>query len=334
MATADRSLRGGNRAAFTTPAMMGGPLKAHPDVLTLRWLGTSNFEVTFGDNVLLLDCFYDRGPRMRPLGFTPSEVVRAQQIFIDHPHFDHISDAAQVASQTGATVVGHTIAADLVIGQGLPEHQTLAVTGMGDGDFLEYGDYKVRVLHGYHLFSEQEQPLDPRPNVETLREARDVWESDQGPLTPEEVEYSARVHAKGSSDPRILEEATMCMIFEIGDFKLVYRDSAGPISKEEAGYFSTVEDVDVAIVGFTGRPLMRRQLDERTVPMVELYRPKVLMAAHHDDLYPVFLDMATEPLKMAVSHVLPNSTTVAPVYLEPVRIHMPTARVLQPGEEP
>jgi hypothetical protein len=91
--------------------------------------------------------------------------------------------------------------------------------------------------------------------------------------------------------------------------------------------------VDAAIVGFIGRPLMRRQLDERTLPMVDLYRPKVLIAAHHDDLYPMFLDMATEPLKMAVSHLLPTTTTVAPVYLEPVRIHMPTGTVLGPNQE-
>jgi hypothetical protein len=78
---------------------------------------------------------------------------------------------------------------------------------------------------------------------------------------------------------------------------------------------------------------MRRQLDERTLPLIELYRPKILLAAHHDDLYPMFLDMATEPLKMAVSHLLPETTTVAPVYLEPVRIDMRSGRVLGPGEE-
>jgi len=36
---------------------------------------------------------------------------------------------------------------------------------------------------------------------------------------------------------------------------------------------------------------------------------------------------------MAVSHLLPGTTTVAPVYLEPVRIHLPTGAVLGPGQE-
>ena len=63
--------------------------------------------------------------------------------------------------------------------------------------------------------------------------------------------------------------------------------------------------------------------------LMELYKPKVLMAAHHDDLYPVFLDMATEPLKMAVSHLLPGTETVTPVYLEPISMDISTGRVVE-----
>lgn len=327
MASHSRGDRGGNRAAFSTPAMLGGPLDPGPDILTLRWLGTANFELTFGGHVLLLDCFYDRGPRMRPLGFGPDDVVRAEQIFVGHPHFDHISDAARVAQRTGATVIGHPIAAEVVVREGLPIQQTLSLTGSGEGDVVDLGDFRVRVLHGFHLMAEEDKP-DPRPSVQVLREARAAWEADLGPLTPEEEAYRAAVTARGSSDPRVLEEATMCIIFEIGDFRLVYRDSAGPISQEELDYFSKIGGVDVAIVGFIGRPLVRRQLDERTLPLVELYRPKILLPAHHDDLYPVFLDMPTEPLKMAVSHLLSGTTTIAPVYLEPVGIHVPTGRLM------
>ena len=332
MASHSRGDRGGNPAAFSIPAMLGGSLDRNPDILTLRWLGTANFELTFGGHVLLLDCFYDRGPRMRPIGFGPNDVVRAERIFIGHPHYDHISDAAHVASRTGATVVGHPIAAEVVIREGLPARQTLGLTGLGEGDLVEFADFNVRVLHGFHLMADEDEP-DPRPNVELLRKSRETWEDDLGPLTPEEEAHRAAVMARGSMDKRVLEEATMCMVFEIGDFRLVYRDSAGPISQEEQAYFDTIGGVDAAIVGFIGRPLMRRQLDERTLPLIELYRPKVLTAAHHDDLYPVFLDMATQPLQMAVSHLFPGTTTVAPVYLEPIRIHMPSGRVLRPDEE-
>ena len=98
MPSRSQSHQGGNRVAFTTPAMLGGPAERNPDILTLRWLGTANYELTIGGRVILLDCFYDRGPRGRPLGFGPEDVVRADEIFIGHPHYDHISDAASVAS--------------------------------------------------------------------------------------------------------------------------------------------------------------------------------------------------------------------------------------------
>ena len=79
MASHSRGDRGGNKNAFSLPTMLGGPRDPQPDVLTLRWLGTANFELTFGGRVVLLDCFYDRGPRMRPLSFSPKDVVRADQ---------------------------------------------------------------------------------------------------------------------------------------------------------------------------------------------------------------------------------------------------------------
>ncbi|HET7738743.1 MAG TPA: MBL fold metallo-hydrolase [Tepidiformaceae bacterium] len=322
---------GGNRSAFSLPAMLGGPFERDPDVLSLRWLGTANFEVTVGGRVFLLDCFYDRGPRMRPIGFGPEDVVRATEIFIGHPHYDHISDAATVAQRIGAKVVGHPIASQVVIKEGLDPKLTMGFRGLGEGDLVEFGDYRVRILHGFHLLADADKP-DPVPNIGKLREAREFWEDDLGPLTPEEQAHKAAVEARGSMEKAVLEEATMCMIFEFGDFKLVYRDSAGPVSAEEQAYFDSIDGVDAAIVGFIGRPLMRRQLDERTMPLVETYKPKVLLAAHHDDLYPVFLDMATEPLKMAVSHVLPDTHVVTPVYLEPTRIHMPTGRVLAANE--
>jgi len=104
---------------YRRPAMLGGPVSPDPDALTIRWYGTSNFELNFHDRVVLLDTFYDRGPRMRGLGFRPDEVVRADAVLIGHSHYDHISDAAQVASATGAPVVVHPLGADVLTQGGL-----------------------------------------------------------------------------------------------------------------------------------------------------------------------------------------------------------------------
>src|SRR5262245_44783280 len=227
MPSRSQAHHGGNRNVFTLPAMLGGPVERNPDILTLRWLGTANYEVTIGGRVILLDCFYDRGPRGRPLGFGPGDVVRADEIFIGHPHYDHISDAAAVAQQTQATVIGHPIAAEVVIREGLDAQQTRGLRGLGGGDVISFGDYRARILHGFHLMADADEP-DPLPGVQALRSARETWESDLGPLTPEEQAHQDRVVARGSMAKAVLEEATMCIVFELGDFTLVYRDSAGP----------------------------------------------------------------------------------------------------------
>ena len=57
--------------------MLGGPAERNPDILTLRWLGTANYELTIGGRVILLDCSYDRGPRGRPLVTFPTRSVNA-----------------------------------------------------------------------------------------------------------------------------------------------------------------------------------------------------------------------------------------------------------------
>ena len=42
---------------YRRPAMLGGPASPDPDALTVRWYGTSNFELNFHDRVVLLDTF-------------------------------------------------------------------------------------------------------------------------------------------------------------------------------------------------------------------------------------------------------------------------------------
>jgi L-ascorbate metabolism protein UlaG (beta-lactamase superfamily) len=303
---------------YSRPAMLGGPVNPDPDVLTIRWLGTANYEVTFRDRVLLLDTFYDRGPRMRSLGFELDEVQRADGILIGHPHYDHISDAAQIATLTGASVVVHPLGADLLTKGGLAAGRIIDVTGRGDGDHLEFSEFTLRVLHGFHC------PVDHpelQLSIGALRDARAVWERDQPPLSAEEVAHQQRVFQRGNHVPEVLTEATMCLVFEIDGYKIVYRDSAGPVSDEERAYFGAHPGCDLAIVALQGYPLLRRQL-AATGPLVETYQPKVVVPCHHDDLYPIFLDMATEPLKMQVHEQLPEATTIQPVYVEPVTIGM------------
>jgi hypothetical protein len=65
------------------------------------------------------------------------------------------------------------------------------------------------------------------------------------------------------------------------------------------------------------------------MPLIETYQPKAVLPCHHDDLYPVFIDLATEPLKMRVHEELPESRTIQPVYVEPVTIGLKTGLISQ-----
>ena len=155
-------MTGGTVLGYRRPAMLGGWVNPDPDALTVRWYGTSNFELNFADRVVLLDAFYDRGPRMRGIGFRPDEVVHADAVLIGHPHYDHISDAAQVAAATGAPVVVHPLGAEVLTRGGLDVAQILPVTGLGAGDVLEFPEFTLRVIHGIHAdLTHPEQQLSP-----------------------------------------------------------------------------------------------------------------------------------------------------------------------------
>ena len=311
---------------YRRPAMLGGAASTDPDALTIRWYGTSNYELNFRDRVILLDTFYDRGPRMRGLGFAPDEVTRADAVLIGHPHYDHMSDAAQVAKQTGAPVVIHPLGADVLTRDGLNPSKIMSVTGRGEGDVLEFPEFTLRVIHGFH--AELGHP-ELQAGLQALVEARRVWERDMPPVTDEEEAHAAAVRERGSMAPEVFTEGTMCLVIDVDGYRIVYRDSGGPVSEEERAFFSANPGCDLAMVGFIGRPLVRRQLKEATMPLVETYQPKVVLPCHHDDLYPVFIDLATEPLKMRVHQELPEASTVQPVYVEPVTIGLKTGVITQ-----
>ena len=92
-----------NPCTDMTPAVVGGPAAKSHDLLTWRWLGEANIELTFRGQVILLSAYFDVNPR-EPKVLDPSEIKKVDALFLGHAHGDHMSDAAQVARQTGAKV--------------------------------------------------------------------------------------------------------------------------------------------------------------------------------------------------------------------------------------
>lgn len=319
---------------YRRPASLGGPQHPAGDEVTLRWFGTASFELTFGDKVLLLDNYYERTPRDRSLGFSAADVTRADLTLIGHPHADHVADTAAVVRLTGARAVIAPLGADFLLGQGLTADQVVATPGLGDGDLLEEDGFSVRVLHGFHL----DIGLSPEQEKRwrALQEARDAFEADfQPPVTAEENAATTGFVDRGVHTPEVNTEATLTYIIEIDGFRIAYRDSGGPISDEEKAYFTAHPGVDVAILSINGLPHVGQQLEDVFLPLAELYQPRVLVPAHHDELWvnlgpglhKVFVDVATEPLKSRVHDRLPATITAQPTLIEPLTVDRRTGAV-------
>lgn len=314
---------------YTRPVSLGGPVNPDAGVVTLRWFGTATFELAFGDRVVLLDNYYDRPPRNRALGFGAGDVTRADLILVGHPHHDHVADTARVSQRTGASAAIAGIGADYLLSQGLPADKILRVTGRGEGELLDQGDYSVRVLHGFHL----DIGLTPEQTQKwlALQQARTAFEADFfGEPTAEEHALAAEIATRGVHTPEVNTEATLTYVIDIDGFRIVYRDSGGPISDEERAFFSDGAGVDLAIVSINGLPHVAQQREDIFLPLVRLYQPKILVPSHHDELWvnfndsglrKMFADVATEPLKERVHDELPGTVTVQPGLIEPVTIH-------------
>jgi hypothetical protein len=67
--------------------------------------------------------------------------------FIGHPHFDRISDAATIAKQTGAMVIGAAAGGEVLSKGGLPGPRFRAVRG---GEVLQYPGVTVEAVLGHH----------------------------------------------------------------------------------------------------------------------------------------------------------------------------------------
>lgn len=282
------------------PASQGGPLPTG-DVAVLRWLGTSNYELAYRGTIVLMDTFYDRPARTASLGFKVSDVKKADVILIGHAHYDHISDVAQVAAQTGAPVVGSAITTAEAIELGVPKAQTIAVVTNAP---LRYGDISIRPTHINH--STIEDGLIPALDA--------LYKLDAPALTPAQQTQSAAVAARGSRDPKVVTEGTMGFTFTFpGGFTLVWFDSAGDPNAEERQLAQDLAPVNVAIFPWTPHPIAETQL-AYTFRHLQLFRPSLYLPDHHDSIWGLWLDNGLAPLFMKIRDELPDTRFTEPLY--------------------
>jgi L-ascorbate metabolism protein UlaG (beta-lactamase superfamily) len=287
------------------PAAMGGPMPTAKNTIVLRWLSTSNYELVFRDHVYLLDAFFDQGPRSRPTGVVPNEVKRTDAIFIGHAHFDHMSDAVPVAQRTKAKVYGAPITIETAQKLGLPPGQGNVVAG---GETLTFSGFTVDAALAQHSTLKRE----------VLDEMGKLYDLDARPATPDEAAAEKAIRDKGTFAPEVITKGTIAYAFTFDTgFKLLWLDSAGPVTDGDRALAKKLGPVDVAIVAYQGHPVAQVQIPY-TLDLVKVFKPRMYMPAHHDQIYGTFFDLGVEPLFEAIQDALPGTKTVAPLHRRPI----------------
>jgi L-ascorbate metabolism protein UlaG (beta-lactamase superfamily) len=140
--------------------------------------------------------------------------------------------------------------------------------------------------------------------------------------TPAELEAERVIDARGSSDPTVGTEGTIAYLFTFtGGLRLVFLDSAGPITEAEQRLMRRIKQTDVAIIAYQGQYLAGPQMAV-TLPLIKLFRPRLYIPTHHDALAGYFPDLGVEPLFMAIRDQLPGTTTISPLYRTPICLNV------------
>ncbi len=287
----------------------GGPAPRDPRTLAVRWTGFSNFELAYRGKIILLDAYFDRGANYMPLGFAAADVKKADVILIGHAHFDHMSDAASVGLRTHATIVGAPVTTEKLKTQSVPDSQIKTVTGKG-GELLKFDGFTVQPVLARHG-----QP--DKRNTEVMEGALNSIAPKQ---TPEQQAEEKTVAARGTFDPRVIDQGTIAYLITFDDgFRIMYRDSGGRVTDEEKAAMGSLGGVDLGLVAISA-DFLNTLTAAQALEHAKLYKPDVLMPAHHDAGFSGHTPLwrATEPVFQALKDDNPAIVTVSRAYREPV----------------
>jgi L-ascorbate metabolism protein UlaG (beta-lactamase superfamily) len=300
-----------------TPASAGGPLPKERETVVVRWLGHTNYELVYRDNVFLLDTYYDRLPRSHRIGVSSNDIKKATALFIGHPHFDHMSDAAVVAKQTGATVVGAAPAGPALSAGGLASRQFKAVKG---GEVLQYQGVTVETVLGRHNVIATTVPEGFLDKQQAALQSAAL----QDPYSEAEAKQAEAVRTRGSRDPNIATMGVINYLFTLGNnFRVMFADSPGPVTTEQRALMQRVAAVDVAMLPYVN-------FEAGIPPLVELvktFKPATVFLGHHDGPG-TMLWASNYPPAYAIRRASPNTRTLDVLYRTPVCFNTATKEMV------
>jgi hypothetical protein len=220
-----------------------------------------------------------------------------------------MSDAASIGAQTGAMVVGAPVTTEKLMTQAISAKQIKTVTGKG-GELLKFDGFTVEPILGRH----------GEPNREVSETMNKALNTILPPLTDEQKAEDAAIRARGTGGPRVITEGTIAYLITFDDgFRVMYRDSAGIVTDFEKAAMQRVGRVDLAITALRADFLPRYTIGQE-MEYMHVYRPDVIMPAHHDAGEVAGKDglwRSTEPVFQALKDENPALVTVSRGYREP-----------------
>jgi L-ascorbate metabolism protein UlaG (beta-lactamase superfamily) len=300
-----------------TAASVGGPLPRDAETVVIRWLGHTNYELVYRERVFLLDAYYERVPRSHPIGIAPGDITTATAVFIGHPHFDHMADAAPIARRTGAAVVGAASAGEVLSKAGLPTRQFIPAKG---GEVLRWPEVTVEAVLGHHNVIATTVPEGYLEKADAALRGAAL----DTPLSDAEMKHAAAIRARGSRDPGIATDGVINYLFTLGSgFRVLFADSPGPITDGQRALMQRIPGVDVAMLPYVlfdaGIPPL--------VEMVQTFRPATVFLGHHDG--PGTMRWASSyPPAYAIRRVSPETRTLDVLYRTPVCFNTVTKEVV------
>lgn len=263
------------------------------DKVILSWASVMTYAAAINGNVVLLDAWVARGEHSGYVPTDPGELagLKPSHVFLGHGHFDHAADAAQIVSESGATLVGTPEHCDQVRAQ--------AARDFGDGSVACVAGAPrgasagtrtaVRALPGVEIDAvtvihsgAQAPDRSDRGGLHTpLAPPNDFTVIANHPPTAQDVAHLG-THAADKEGGDLLYQ------FRVGSFALTHHDTSGPNKELAPKVYDVLRslpktDVDVAAVQGFGQ-VTNGGRDFRLV--IEALRPQEVIPGHHDNWLP------------------------------------------------
>lgn len=280
-----------------------GPGATDPAEVKVWWYGVASFIASAGGHLFLFDAWEIVGLHAdyAPIGREDLAALKPEAIFVGHGHFDHAADLGYVAGRTGALVVAGAATCENARAQAARDgnENNFECLILGDASVPDPG-----TLQQYKIWEDME-PVTVLRHVHSNADPEDLTAGGL-PLVfiPELLPYLENLNTDPQETLNFLQTlddetgnspdgGTWAYHLKLGDFTLLWHDSAGPIAdgKDFAEDIQCALDsfpqcVDVQLGTIVGFGAITSGLRD-----VGLYvrhaHPRVSLPNHHDAWAPV-----------------------------------------------